>query len=342
MRFWLLLLSALPALADDVPLKERRVWRGTVEVRAVGRKPADGEGREIQEERVEFVLVTEPPALALREAPIPFRVPSAEGSYRLNLDLRQGAGEARRVTQGEGVGRLYPRISGHVETGAGRYVLRITVTPATILAKTTLSGIDEGRFQTFRSVAQRRPFLVDFVAKGELQEGGRLLSGSRTLVDRRAGQPRDVTITWRARRMDPLVKGRVTDHLGRPVADLRVRARALGRKGAPPIVLWGVTGKDGRFEIEAAWGFWNVAVPGAGRDDLLYRGATVEGGAQLRIGDVPDLEVTVQAYVRRLLPEPQLLEGHFRGDVDRYLDHVRARAGEDAMGRALVSPPTER
>ncbi|MHC4547906.1 MAG: hypothetical protein ACYTEZ_03945 [Planctomycetota bacterium] len=341
MRCLALILPLLaPAAAEEVLLHEERAWRGVVEVASVSREPAQGHGRERQRERVEFVLLTRPPRRTIGRARLPLQMREGRGLYELSVDLREGRGEEALVRKGRGAGRLHPRVGGYVEPGTGRYRLRVQATPRNLVARTTLSGMSQGRFATWRSITARQPFLTSFDVEGTATRHGRLLVGTKTFVDRRAPLPRRVEVTWRIERIDPVVQGRVVNHLGEPVAGLQVLARTTNaerrRQRLPPLLREARTDEEGRFRIGVFWAHWNVEVRGAVREGVVIAGHRVADGAHVRFDDVPELEVRVDAYRLAELPHARLLERHFQGDVGRYLAYVHERVPERRLARALV------
>ena len=80
-------------MAEEVVLHEQRVWKGVVEVASKSRERAGGEGREQQQERIEFVLLTRPPRQSVMAARLPMQMRESSGSYRLTLDLKDGEGQ---------------------------------------------------------------------------------------------------------------------------------------------------------------------------------------------------------------------------------------------------------
>ncbi|MHC4933021.1 MAG: carboxypeptidase-like regulatory domain-containing protein [Planctomycetota bacterium] len=337
----LLLLLALPASGSaGILATEKRAWRGVFEVRSLSREPTDGQGREEQRERVEFLLVSTPPDARVRVPRVPFELRKGTGSFHLRVDVTEGKGKEAVLTHGQRDGPLYPRISGVLNPKTGFCGLQVVITPKELVTKATLSGIDKGRFQTFRTVLTRALFLQGLKVEGELTGDGRLFEGERKLVDREGKHPRDVTITWRMERVDPVVAGRVVDHLGRPVPDIEVLARTTNpqrvRNRMPPIVKRVQTDAHGRFAMDAFWGQWSLEVVGAERGGTVFESRTLEGGVNLRFDDAPEVEVTLRAYRLRALPDSKLLKGHFRGDVGAYLEYIRRRAADERMRRALV------
>lgn len=325
----LILILLLPAAAapEEILLLEKRAWRGVVEVSAVSRTPADGHGRERQRERLDFVLVTSPPRKTVAWARVPLRMHDGRGDFDLSIDMRQGRDEKIVIRKGRGAGRLHPHVLGYVEPGRRRYGLTIRATPRDLVARTTLSGMGRSGFATWRSVTSRRSFLADLQVQGEVTEEGRVLAGRRTLLDKRAALAREVEITWRIERVDPVVQGRVTDHLDRPVAGLEVLARTTNpariRKRLPPLLRKGRTDDDGCFRIPVFWAHWGVEVVGRQHEGTVFSGHKTD--AAVRFDDVPRLEIRVDAYDLGALPYARLLGGHFQGDVAAYLAYVRER-----------------
>lgn len=336
----LLLLAALAAGADPTaPIYDLRAWKGTVTVRSLSRESAYSKGREAQEERVEFVVVTKPPSKRLPA--MEFEPRSVAGSWSLIVDRSDRTGGQAVRKKGEGSGRLHARVRGIVDPRTGKYVLRVDVSPKKLVVKTTLSGFENKRFRTFRTVMSRRPFLVDFRAEGTVEEDGRLLRGERKFVDRNHRLSRDVVIRWEVRRIDPIVAGRVRDHLGRPAAGMKVIARhttgARAARGLPRITKEAVTDGAGRFSIAAFHGWWSLRVVGHEKSGVLFAGRRVKELVELKEAESPEFDVEVKAYALRLLPTPQLLHRHFRGDVDGYVAYISARVRGGDLNRALVT-----
>ena len=75
---------------------------------------------------------------------------------------------------------------------------------------------------------------------------------------------------------------------------------------------------------------------GAERDGRVVSGLGVEEGVRLTREDVPDLDLRTDVYRLEALPWAHLLRRHFRGDVDAYLAHVRARVSPGRLGAALA------
>lgn len=323
----LILLLAAAAAPGEVLLLEKRAWKGVVEVSSVSSEPRDGRGHERQQERLEFVLLTSPPTKSVAWPRVPLLMRDGRGDFNLAIDTRRGRDGKVVVTKGHGAGRLHPHVLGYVEPSRKRYRLSIRAMPNDLVAKTTLSGVGNSGFTTWRSITARRSFLANLQVNGEMTEGGRVLTGRRTFVDKRASLARNVEITWRIERMDPVVEGRVTDHLDRPVGGVTVLARTTNpariRQRMPPLLRKGRTDEDGRFSIPVFWANWSVEVVGLSREGTVIAGH--RAGADVRFDDVPQIDIRVDVYDLRALPWPRLLDGHFQGDVARYLAYVRER-----------------
>ena len=334
----LILLLAAGAAADDVLLLEERAWKGTVSVSSVSSEPRQGRGRERQTERLEFVLLTAPPKKAVAWPRVPLRMRGGRGDFDLAIDTRAGEPEEVVIRKGHGAGNLHPVVSGYVEPSRRRYALAIRAMPRDLVAKTTLSGVGKSGFATWRSITSRRSFLANLEVSGEVTEEGRVLAGKRTFVDKRTHLARTVEITWRIERVDPVVEGRVTDHLGRPLADVSILARTTNpariRKRLPPLRRQGKSDGDGHFRIPVFWAHWGVEVIGGQSGGVVFEGARAD--APVRFDDVQRLEIRVVAYDLRALPYARLLGGHFQGDVARYLAYVRERVPEAALERARL------
>lgn len=351
MRCLLLILLVLAAPArrafgqEGVLLLEERAWKGVIEITAVSQAPERVKGEERQTERIEFVLVTKPPRRTVAMARLPFALRDVKGEWRLAVDTRDGEGENAVKTKGRGAGRLHARVGGWVEPGSGKYRLGVDASPGRLTAPTTMSGIWKGRFTTWRTVTSRTPFLAGFRAEGKATEQGRVLAGKREFLDRKSKYPRQVEITWRVERLDPVVAGRVTDQHGTPLGGLEVKVwtinPARARKGLPPLAREGETDADGRFRIDVFLAHWNVEVLGAVRGPRVIRGRRLSEGAAVGFADVPFLDVKLDVYRRSALPRGELLDRHFRGDVKGYFEWIAQRASARRLAAALA-PPAER
>ncbi len=337
----ILLLGAASGQAPegDPALLEPRAWKGVIEARGrnVGKEITRGE--EVQNERIEFLLVTEPPRTTIGWPRLAFKLREGRGSYELSTDVREGDGEGALSSRGAAAGELHPVIEGFVEPTTGKYKLAFDVMPGTIAIVGTVSGVIDGKLVNHRTAGRRSPFLSGFAVEGDLGEEGRVIAGERTITDRRGGVVREAAVTWRLERLDAVVRGRVRDHLGRPVEGMKVLARLVDadriRKRLPPLVREGKTDADGRFRIDAFHGGWTVQLVGGERGGLVLAGRAVPEVLQIRFDDVPSLDVTTEIYRLDMLPQPHLLGGHFRGDADAYLAHVRERVPRETLDRAL-------
>jgi hypothetical protein len=334
----LILLLVTGAAAGEVLLLEERAWKGTVEVSSVSAEPPDGQGRELQRERLEFVLLTAPPKRTVAWPRVPLKMRDGRGDFDLTIDMREGEGQRVVLRKGHAAGRLHPHVTGYVEPSRKRYGLRIRAMPNDLVARTTLSGMGRSGFATWRSITARRSFLTNLVVKGEVTDEGRVLTGKRAFVDKRASLPRRVEITWRIERVDPVVQGRVTDHLGRPVAGLEVLARTTNatriRKRLPPLLRKGRTDADGRFSIGVYWAHWGVELIGRVHEGVVFAGHRTD--VAVRFDDVPRLDIEVDAYDLRTLPYGRLLNGHFQGDVGRFLEYLKERVPAPVLEQARV------
>jgi len=332
--FALCLLLYGPAAAEETLLHEERSWLGTIEVTATSRMPADGKGEEVHTERIEFRLVSMPPRVTIARPRLPMTMREGKGSWSLVADTREGEGRKQIVTKGKGRGRLWPRVQGYVEPETGRYRLIARATPAALVAKATLSGFHEGRFTTWRTTVDRAPFLGSFDVKGRATEDGRVLEGEKTFVDRRARLTRDVTIRWRLERVDPVIRGRVVDPRGQPVAGLDVIARKYN-PDRRPLVRSAKTDEDGCFSIPVFFSPWTVEVRGAVRDGVVYEGRLE--ALRLRPDRVTTLDIELSAYRHAALPRPRLVKGHFQGDLRAYFEWIRARYPERRLEAAKIA-----
>ncbi len=324
---------------SDPTLLEPRAWKGVIEAsgRNVGKEITRGE--EVQRERIEFLLVTEPPRTTIGWPRLLFKLREGRGGYELSTDVREGEGEGAITSRGDAKGELHPVFEGYVEPTTGKYKLSVGVTPSTIAVLGTVSGVVEGKFLNYRTAGGRAPFLSGFGMEGDVGEEGRVIEGKRTFIDRRSGVVREAEVTWRVERLDAAVRGRVVDHLGRPVAGMKVLARNRSaeqmRKRLPPLVREGKTDAEGRFRIEAFHGAWTVQLVGEEREGLVLAGRMIDGVTQIRFDDVPDPDLKIEIYRLDLLPQPHLLRGHFQGDADIYLAHIRERVPAEVFARAL-------
>jgi hypothetical protein len=342
----LLLLPSVSIWADDAQLREPRAWRCRVEARAISDEPEGGAGREEQLEVAEFLLVTEPPRVSVVAPRLEFRMREGEGSFALKIDTRApGEGEGTKVTtRGGSGGRLHLHAEGWFEPESGAYALALRADPDRLVALVTMSGIEDGRFRTFRHAESRPSYLASFSAEGKAETGGRAIRGTRTVTDASAGLRRRVELSWTLERVDPAIEGRVVDHRGRPLAGVKVIARTTSaeraRKRLPPIALEGVTDTEGRFWIDAFLGLWRVeAVATVLRTELgtlVVAGAEVEAPAEVRFDRAPRLDVTLETYRLAALPRADLLDRAFSGDAARYLEFLRARHAPDEMRAALA------
>jgi len=348
-RLVLILAAFLAAQARAEPgnelLLEKRAWRGFVEVTSSSWPPPGGKGGETQTERAEFVVITEPPRRTIGWAKLIFALKESKGRYTLALDTREGEGKKLRTAQGSGSGRLHVTVLGFLEPKTRKYRLALQVTPRDLIARHTIAGFADGRFTTWRCILSRRPFLAAFDHTGVADKDLRVMEGAKTFTDRRVRLARKVTVKWRVERVDPVLKGRVVDHHGRPLAGIKVVASTTnaGRRtnGLPPIFKEGVTDEAGRFSIDAWWSHWQVRVKAERRKGLVLAGGRVENGVQLRFDDVPGVTMTVPVYRLEVLPRFRKLPGHFQDDVERYLEWIRPRVPSRRLEVALT-PPAER
>jgi len=338
-RLVLILLGGL-AIGDDAPpadpsLLEPRAWKGVIEAsgRNVGKEITRGE--EVQRERIEFLLVTEPPRKSIAWPRLPFRMREGTGPFELSADVREAQGEGAITSKGASAGEIHPAVEGYVEPTTGKFALTVNVAPSVLAVVGSVTAVVDGKLVHYRTAGQRAAFLSGFGMEGDLGEEGRVIRGSRKLEDRRGGVTREAEVTWRIERLDPAVRGRVVDHLGRPVEGMRVLARYRRSGGLPPLLKEANTDAEGRFRIEAFHGGWMLQVLGEEREGRVIAGVALPDLVQVRFDDVPDLEIRTQIYRLEALPQPRLLRGHFQGDADAFLEYTRARVPAAALERAL-------
>jgi hypothetical protein len=339
-RLVLILLGSL-AVGDDAPspadpsLLEPRAWKGVIEAsgRNVGKEITRGE--ETQRERIEFLLVTEPPRKSIAWPRLPFRMREGKGTFELSADVREGAGDGAITSKGTASGELHPAVEGWVEPTTGKFALTVNVAPSVLAVVGSVTAVIDGKLVHYRTAGQRAAFLSGFGVEGAAGEEGPVIAGSRKIEDRRGGVTREAEVTWRIERLDPAVRGRVVDHLGRPVEGLRVLARYRRAGGLPPLLHEARTDAEGRFRIEAFHGGWMLQVMGEEREGRVIAGVALPDLVQVRFDDVPDLEIETQVYLLERLPQARLLRGHFQGDADAFLEYTRARAPAAVLDRAL-------
>ena len=331
---WAALLAAEPE--KPVPLEEPRAWRGRIEVEAVA-----ADGSETQKERVDFVAETAPRRTTGGPTRLKLQLRRASGTWALEID-RKKAKQGRKVAQkGSGSGELSVRLTGELDIATGTVVLRPRVQTPRLVARTTVAGVGAGGFGSFRSVASRRACTGSDVEAGKLDAPRRTAKGERTYEDSAEGVARKVTVRWTLERIDPVVRGRVVDHEGKPVAGLRVVAStvrvAQDRPGTYVDRREAKTGDDGRFTIPAEFLTWGVQVFASVDGDIVTAGYVGNDAAVVRFDEVPDLEIRVVRYRLSHLPQSRLLETRFRGDVDRYLDYVTRRYGRQGLSASRAT-----
>jgi len=338
MRFLALLLLAAPAPAGEVLLQEMRAWRGRISIEARAEPAKSAEGSEVQAEEVEFLVVTDPRYTAGARERLQLRLRSSEGKWNLRLDLNEQRGGGDVATRGSGEGSLHFALNGVVDLENRRVLLQTAVKPDRFLARTTLSGMEGKRVATFRTVATRYPFLDGLDVSGELVDDGRAARGERTYVDRHGPYPRTVTLKWSLERLDPVVRGRVVDQNDQAVSGVRVVARTWG--SGRMLAREAETDAEGRFAIPAHFASWGVQIVGREDDGIVVAGLVRPDAVALRLDDVPELEFRVTRYRLRALPRPELLAGHFGGNVDKYMEYIAARHDARVLARARVTPAT--
>ncbi|MFQ5846026.1 MAG: carboxypeptidase-like regulatory domain-containing protein, partial [Planctomycetota bacterium] len=339
---WLGSLAAPGGGAETAPGAAPALWRGWVEVSARSDAPPRGTGREEHRERLELLLKPLPAQgkdLGRRR----LRLEDGRGTWRLRVRTREPGGSEGDVvaTKGAASGRLHAHVAGWIHPASGAFRIEIGVAPASLRVPVDLSGFEDGRLKVFHTVAARKSYLRRFVIEGRLTGERDRLSGERSFVDRSHRLRREVQARWSFERVDPVIRGRVTDAAGRPLAGVLVRARtttpARVRQGLPPLWREGRTDTLGRFRIGAFPSVWLLHVPAvsieaAGRV-LLVDGHVVRQGVRITAQEVPEVEVRLDAYRLAALPHSGRLRTRFGGDVKRYLDWVRARFPE-ALDRA--------
>ncbi len=326
-------------------LAEERAWRGVLEVSSKSLPPPGGKGGETQTERVEFLLTTKPPRRTAGWAKLTFTQRETTGHYTLTVDTSEGTGESARTTKGQGAGRLHAKIVGFLEPKTRAYRLAVAVTPDRIVAMQTLSGFAKGRFTTWRHVAGRRAFLAKFDHTGTASADLSVMEGEKTFVDRKVRLRRDVTVRWRIERIDPVLRGRVVDHNGAPLAGVEVvatnRTPQRRAQGLPPLRKEGRTDANGEYKIDVWWGHWNVAVAGKRERGLVMAGARTSNTAHVRFDRVDPVPLTVPVYRLAALPTAHKLVRHFQGDVAAYLAWITPRVPKARL-RAALAPPAKR
>jgi len=343
----LLSVGAVSARAQEgrdrtpVELLEARAWRGFVEVDARSREGGPVKGGEHQVERLEFVVLTEPLRNAVVAPQLSFRPREADARWSFTVDRTVGEGTEAEILKGENADRLHATVRGFVQPTVGRYALAVSVLPDKLVIPCTLTGFKDGLPATYRSVLERRPFLLDFSAEGECEDGGRRMRGERTLLDSSEPHERDVTIRWEITRVDPVLAGLLTGPGGMPLEGVKVLARTTNpgrvRQGIPPLLREATTDADGRFEIPASFAIWSLEVVGYVENGLIHEGFFASEVA-LRLEEVPRFDRELNVYRLADLPRAGQLDGYFRGDVGRYLSWLRARVPEATMEAARVLP----
>ena len=232
---------------------------------------------------------------------------------------------------------------GRVDASTGNVKLRFGTRGQQFSIKTTLSGMDADGFATFRSVALRRSLLHGLIETGSLDASRLRAKGEREFEVKRGKFARTVRIRWSLERLEPEVRGRVTDQNGEPVEGLQVIARTRDTSKpwhrAGTIVREGKSGKDGRFRVPVEFGAWGVEIPGRVADGILMRGWTRTDAAQIRFDSVPDFDVEVVTYVFARLPQRHLLERKFQGNVNRYMTYIERRYSKASLARLRVPKP---
>ena len=339
MRYLLLLLLAGPVWAKDPLLTEARAWKVAVTVEARARPPTDGKGTETQYEHAEFLLVTKPPRRPEDGPAVDFEMRRGEGDYRVKIDMVESRKGKAVVTKGSAAGRLFVSITGAVSAATGHYRFRIQATRRQFTVHTTLSGQHHGRFTTFRLADTRRSYMRDLLLEGQVKQEGALLEGRREFVDKQNKFVRDVVVTWRFERIDPVLKGRVTDHLGRPVEGAEIIARTSIGAGRRNFLRKAKTDADGRFVIDAMWGTWWLLVTPELRGQVVYANRGFRTVA-LNFEKVQPADMTVDAFRLRALLDFHLLRAHFRGDVRGFLDYTLPRMHPRRIELAKLRPGT--
>jgi len=328
MRCLAVLLMLLPHLGAEpgtpLPLREARAWRGVIEVEALA-----ADGCETQTERVEFVAETAPRRTLGAPSRLKLQLRRATGHWKLAIDRTRAKRGRSFALKGSGAGELRMSLTGELDMASGRVVLRPRVQSRRLVAKTTLSGVGAQGFGTYRSVASRRACTGGDVEQGKLDADRRSAKGERSYDDVADGFARKVTVRWTLERIDPEVRGRVVDRAGRPIKGLRVVASTVrlahNRPGTFVDRREATTDSDGRFAIPAVLSTWGIRVVARREGDVITAGWLGNDSAALRFDHVPDVAIKVERYRLSSMPQPALLQGRFRGDVERYLDYVTRR-----------------
>lgn len=335
MRLFLLLLLAGSAGADEITLKERRAWRGTVTVESTARETKDAKGTETQREKAEFVAVTKLPRRKAEGPVVTFETRHAEGEYAIAIDMVEGRGERAVVNKAEGDGRNHVRLYGEANAETGHYRLRVVGARTQFIVRTMLSGKHYGRLATYRVAVMRKSFLRNLELEGTWTGDGRVIEGRKEFVDDTAKYKRDVVVTWRFERVDPVIHGRVRDHLGRPVAGVEIIARTGIGSGRRNFMRKAVTDVGGRFSVDALWGKWWIFVTPLKKDNVVFAPLHVEP-ADLQFEKVEPLKIEMNAFHFRALRDSHLLDRYYRGDVRAFLDYVLPRMLPEQIEMAKV------
>jgi len=346
--FAALLLGISPARAGDevnALLKSPRAWRGVVEVESSLQTAKFLAGDEIQRERVEFVVLTDPARTAGADHMLKLRLARAKGNWSLKIDLRDSRGASEISTKGAASGALNFVVDGIIDVARGEVRLRFGTRGQRMLAKTTSSGVSGAGFATFRNVATRRSILEGLVETGSLDARRAKAEGAREFVLKRGRYTRKVRIRWSLEHLEPVVRGRILDQHGQPVAGLVVIARTLSPAGpgrvASTLRLEAKSGPDGRFRIPARIGTWGIEVQGRLVNGVLTRGWVKSDAVRLRFDHVPNLSIEAVAYAYPKLPRTRLLARHFRSDVNVYMAYIERRHTKAQLALARLPAKKE-
>lgn len=344
MRLVLVLLLAAPCIAEEpsrsrpsqsrgVVLSEPRGWTGELVIE----RSTKGE---VHREVAKFILLTDPARTSGSRARLKLRQYSVSCDWSLRFDRRESQGAGDLITKGGGSGTMLVAVRGLIDTTTGKVYLKVSTSRRRLLAKTMLSGIDSKGFAAHQTVASRSPLLTSRTVNGKLSADGRAVVGDNPSAVVRGERPHTLTIRWSLRRMDPDVRGRVSDQHGAPVANVEVLARTMGREGM--LIHKGKSDAEGHFSIPAGFGPWGVQVLGRHENGMVSGGWSRVNAVDLKLVKESSLDVRVERYRLKKLPESRLLNSYFDGNVDAYLSYLseRVSAARLRAARATSSTPS--